>query len=146
MSYLVEEKPSLDELIHFGVKGMKWGVIREKIGSAVADHQRNRQLNKQFHKEENKKRDATIDAARERFNSGAARQDYLKAKAQYKLDKKTLGTAAARAKLDEVKQRNMTDGEVAQMSKSGRETTLAILAVAGVVALKVGLAVAANSR
>jgi hypothetical protein len=26
---LGQEKPSLEELVHFGVKGMKWGVINE---------------------------------------------------------------------------------------------------------------------
>jgi hypothetical protein len=29
-----QEKPSLDDLIHFGVKGMRWGVIRDKTSDA----------------------------------------------------------------------------------------------------------------
>lgn len=37
MSYILEEKPDLEYLAHFGVKGMKWGVrkARDKVGRDV---------------------------------------------------------------------------------------------------------------
>jgi hypothetical protein len=148
MRYMVDiDKPSLEELelAHFGVKGMKWGVIREKLAESSAARQKNRALNKEFKKAETKKRDDEIEAARERYHS-TARKNYLDAKAQYKIDKKEIGTAAARAKFDKVKQKNIDDAEVANMTKSGKETAIAVLAVAGLVALRVGLAVAGSRR
>ena len=134
------EKPDLDELAHFGVKGMRWGHRKAQDsggsggGNAASPPMSNRQKNKEFRKETNKKRDAEIDAARERYNNNA-RSDYLKAKAQYKADKKTIGTAAARAKFNETKNKNLEDFNVAQQAKSGKETTVAVLSIVGSVAL-----------
>lgn len=145
MRYMVDiDKPSLEELelAHFGVKGMKWGVIREKLAESSAARQQNRKLNKEFRKAETKKRDDEIDAARERY-AESARKNYLDAKAQYKVDKKTIGTAAARAKFDKVKQKNIDDAETANMAKSGKETAIAVLATFGTFAL---YALAANAR
>lgn len=34
MTMLIEEKPSLDELLHYGVKGMRWGVRKDRSSSA----------------------------------------------------------------------------------------------------------------
>lgn len=43
MSYFEPEKPSLDELIHFGVKGMRWGVRRDTPSGVSARTNRDAQ-------------------------------------------------------------------------------------------------------
>lgn len=140
------DKPaSPEELLHYGIKGMKWGVRKERDANGETSRQRNRRLNKEFTKSEKAKRDAEIDAARERYSQNA-RKNYLDAKAQYKLDKKTMGTRAARAKFDKVKQKNIDDYELATQAKSGRETTVAVLSTVGTVALVGLLQAAASSR
>lgn len=129
------DKPALDELAHFGVKGMKWGHHKaQPTGGGGEAPKSGRQLNKEFRKEQNAKRNSEIDAARERYNA-SARTNYLTAKAQYKADKKTIGSAAARAKFNEVKRKNMEDYAVANQAKSGKETTVAVLGIVGAVAL-----------
>ena len=37
MTQMIEEKPSLDELVHFGVKGMKWGVRKKVSKGEIQD-------------------------------------------------------------------------------------------------------------
>jgi hypothetical protein len=38
MTYLVgDEKPSLEDLAHHGVKGMKWGVVRKNLNDVHAE-------------------------------------------------------------------------------------------------------------
>lgn len=146
------DKPELDELVHFGVKGMHWGHRKAPEtsggggggGPAPMTRKQNRQLNKEFKAKENAKRDSEIDAARDRYNTNA-RANYLAAKAQYKVDKKTIGTAAAKAKFNEVKNQNLEDHAIAQQAKSGRETTVAVLATVGAVALY-ALGTAAQAR
>lgn len=132
------DKPNLDELAHFGVKGMRWGHRKPQDtsggGAGSAPPKSNRQLNKEFRKDANAKRDAEIETARANYNQNA-RQRYLSAKAQYKQDKKTIGSAAARAKFNEVKQQNIDEHAVASQAKSGKETTIAVLGLIGGVAL-----------
>lgn len=141
------DKPSLEELAHFGVKGMRWGHRNAKEtsgGGGAASKPSNRQLNKEFRKKENEKRNSEIDAARSRYNS-SARDSYLKAKAQYKTDKKTIGTAAARARFNAVKNKNVEDFNIGNQAKSGKETTVAVLSVVGAVTISALLSAAARS-
>lgn len=136
------EKPTIDEaLAHFGVMGMRWG--QNKKGDQPSAPS-NRQLNKESKARDKIARDKEIDAARERY-ANSSRNNYLKAKAQYKVDKKTIGTREARKKFDEVKQKNIDDFELAKQAKSGKETTIAVLAIVGGVALS-ALAGAAQHR
>jgi hypothetical protein len=145
-----EDKPSLEELKHFGVKGMKWGVHRSESsggssgGSAGPDKKQLRALDKQSREKDKAARDAEIETARQRYNDNA-RSDYLKAKDQYKVDKKTIGKREAAKKFDAVKLKNMSDFEIANQAKSGAETVGAILGVVGTVALA-GLLSAASKR
>lgn len=144
MSY-ADKPASPEELLHFGIKGMKWGVRKEQStsGGGESSRQKNRRLNKEFTGKEKAKRDAEIDAARARYGENA-RKNYLDAKAQYKADKKTIGSRAARAKFDAVKQKNIDDYEIAQQAKSGRETTVAVLSTVGTIGLAVLLQAAAR--
>lgn len=130
------DKPATpEELLHFGVKGMKWGVRKDQSTSGgETPRQKNRRLNKEFAAKERAKRDTEIDAARARYNT-SARKNYLDAKAQYKQDKKTIGSRAARAKFNEVKRKNIQDYELAQQAKSGKETAYAVLGLVGGVTL-----------
>lgn len=124
-----QEKPSLDDLAHFGVKGMHWGQhSTSPTGSAPS----NRQLNKASKAKDKAARNAEIDAARTRYST-TARKNYVKAKTQYKADKKTIGTREARKKFDAVKQKNIDDYDIGAQAKSGVETTAKVLAVVGVV-------------
>jgi hypothetical protein len=149
MSYILgQEKPSLDDaLAHHGVLGMKWGHHKAAPtgGSAPASAPAptNRQLNKASRQKDKASRNAEIDAARQRYNT-TARTNYVKAKDQFKADKKTIGTREARKKFNEVKQKNVDDFEIANQAKSGRETTVAILGVVGLVAVSSILKAAAS--
>lgn len=137
-----KEKPDLDALVHFGVKGMRWGHHKAQPsgggggggGPAPITRKQNRQLNKEHRAKKRSERDAEIDAARERYHS-SARSNYKAAKAQYKIDKKTIGTAAAREKFNAVKQKNMDDFNVAQQAKSGKEAVIATLLIVGGITL-----------
>lgn len=134
------EKPSLDELAHFGVKGMKWGVIRD-------DMKRNHQLNKASRARDRVARDSEIDAARDRV-SKVTTDDYKKIRAQYKVDKARIGSREARKKRYTKLSKLQEDTDTANMAKSGKETTTAVLIAVGGIAIKglIAANVAANAR
>lgn len=131
MTYLDEKKPSPEELLHFGVKGMKWGTHKK---SDQPSGPSNRQLNKESRVRDKAARDKEIDDARERYKT-SSRQNYLNAKTQYKADKKTIGTREAKKKFNAVKLQNMDDYQVAQQAKSGKETAIAVLSIVGTIAV-----------
>jgi len=91
-----------------------------------------RALDKKNRKADNVTRNAEIDAARSRYNKNA-RKDYKSAKAQYKTERKVIGKYAARKKFEAVKQKNMSDYEIANQVKSGAETVGAIIGTVGVI-------------
>jgi hypothetical protein len=128
-----EEKPSLDDIAHFGVRGMKWGVRKNTHGSSQPS---NRQLNRASKAREKAARDAEIDAARKRYNT-SARKNYVKAKAQFEIDKKNLGSREARKILNKVKDKNIRDFETASQAKSGRETTKSVLGTVGLISVAI---------
>lgn len=111
-------------LKHYGTKGMRWGQRKQ-----------NRAMNKASRSKDKAKLDKKIDKARGTLASGKAKADYKSAKAQYKLDKQTMGSREARKILNKTKYKNMELQQTAQLAKSGREKTLAILATAGLVAI-----------
>lgn len=139
-----ERKPSLDELTHFGVKGMRWGHHKAQTAGGETDRQKLKRLDKESRAKDNAARDAEIEAARQRYGT-TSRDNYLKAKAQYKIDKKTIGKREALKKFQKVQNQNIDDFELATQAKSGKETTKAILVTVGSV-LVAGLLGAATHR
>ncbi len=130
-----------DFLEHVGVKKWKWGTRRGGGGGPS-----NRSLNKASRGKDRAKNDRAIDKARGDLKSGASRQKYKAAKAQYKVDKVNLGSREARKTLQKVKEKNVKDYYKSQEAKSGKETTKAILgAVVGTVLVS-SLRIAASSR
>lgn len=123
------EKPSLADLAHYGVKGMKWG---ERMAARRTQRRALRAMDKKNRKADNVARNAEIDAARARYSKNA-RKDYKSAKATYKVEKKTIGKYAARKNFNAVKDKNLQDYEIASQVKSGAETVGDILGTVGAV-------------
>jgi len=132
--YFGDEKLSLeDAIVHFGVKGMRWGVRRDPRNVA-------------FRKRRRAERNATIDAARKRIKSGQAGKELKAARRKFKTEKNTLGKSEARHNLRAAREKFKDEREVSRMAKSGRETVTAVLAVAGAVALRVAVDSARSRR
>lgn len=126
MIFGVDKKPSLAEaLVHFGVKGMQWGVRRDprNVASRAADRAARRKFDQE--------RNAEIDAARTRVRSGVTRSELKDAKRQFKTDKSELGRREARKKLYAARLKAQNDRDTANMIKSGAETAGAILGIVG---------------
>lgn len=118
-----------DFISHYGKKGMKWGVrnSRRPVPGTKAAISRDKQ----------------IDAARERFASGANRRRYVQAKTKYKHQRVTKGKNFAKRELQKAKLKNLRDAQVANTAKDGKEfaTFLAydVLSGGGVTLANVGI-------
>lgn len=133
---LGQEKPDLESLVvHFGVKGMRWGVVRQRV-------QQNHALNKASRAKDRanarataaRERDAhnkAIDSARARLNSGEINRDFKTAKSQFKTDKKTIGSREARKRFREVTDRLNNEIDTAHAVKNGSEAAVAIINAIG---------------
>jgi len=123
--YFGDEKLSLeDAIVHFGVKGMRWGVRRDPRNVA-------------FRKQRRADRNATIDAARKRIKSGQAGKELKGARRKFKTEKNTLGKSEARHNLRVAREKFKDERATANMAKSGKETVAVVLLTAGSVALRV---------
>jgi hypothetical protein len=135
-----------DFLAHYGVAGMKWGKHKAQTSGSDSSGPSRRDL-KTLDKESRKKdvaaRDAQIDKAREEYGANA-RKNYLDAKAQYKVDKVTIGKREAKKAFEAVKNKNVEDYYVGQQAKSGKETVGLVMATVGLVALSAVMNAAAN--
>lgn len=105
MNPIIEQKPSLDYLVHYGVPGMKWGVRREKRLAAKRDRQY-KQLEKAYYSKgvlsksfREKAQSLNITKAKHKLakvkNSGGSESDKIAAKVNLKEAKrlKKWGTA-----------------------------------------------------
>ena len=145
-------------LAHYGVKGMKWGVRKdnfqrnralnkesrakdkakraaefEKTRKALRPSGEKSKINtstKEGRKAAQKERQADIDRARARINTGAARADAKEAKAQYKKDKEEIGSRAARQILRAKRNELYKDAARANEIRDGYEATIEILNIA----------------
>jgi len=134
-------KPELNEelLIHFGVKGMQWGVRNSPKVQKMKDDRKAQKLKAKYD------RDDAIDAARARVNSGANAKDRRDAKAEYKAQKKVVGRRAARKVLREKRRALNNEYNTSQQLKSGRERTLYILSRVGGAVVVGGVSGVVNS-
>lgn len=133
--YGIEE----NELAHYGVKGMKWGVRKKSIPGAKSRAEL-RELDRASKRADRAKADTEIDNARARLEGGRksqARADLTAAKLKYKVDRVTIGKREAKKVYNEAKDSYYDDVAKSQLTKSGKETYIAVAAVVGVTALRV---------
>jgi hypothetical protein len=110
-----------DFIDHHGVKGQKWGIRQQH------------QLNKASRKRERQRHAKQVQSARDRYDT-SARSNYKKAKAQYKIDKRTKGRASAMRTLQKTKDKNIADFNKGMEYKDGKEVATAIaLGAAGAI-------------
>lgn len=128
-----------DFLEHYGVMGMRWG--KHSGGKSTSEL---KSLDKAAKKKDNAKRNAQIDGARARYKA-SARSNYKAAKAQYKVDKYNIGKHEAKKAFQKVKDKNIRDADLANQTKSGKETVVAMVALGALSAAYIGLA-AMNAR
>jgi hypothetical protein len=138
VNYVFDEKPALEDIEHYGVAGMKWGVRKERRA-------RNKELNKASRKKDAEEHAKTVQAARDKIESGKAHTQYRKAKSQYAQNKRELGSREARKILAKERAKFDKTWNTSQQFKTGKEAAVAMLAVGGVTALAaIGSSVLAN--
>lgn len=120
-----------DVLMHFGVKGMRWGHRRAE--GELSPRQKNRELNKQFARDESariiaksKTEKNPVLAARARVYTGANHTRLKTAKEEYKKEKPQVGSKEARKKLDVVKRETLADYKKSKEHADGQELVDAI--------------------
>lgn len=117
-------------LVHYGVKGMRWGERRAHRKAMKA-------LNKASVAKDKAEFNRQVDAARARVAGGKTDRAYASAKAKYKHDKNVIGKREAKKALHAAREKRHNDIMMAQQTKFGRETTHAMLGI-GILAVTVG--------
>jgi hypothetical protein len=120
-------------LEHFGVKGMRWGVSRANRGMNKASRARDRAtIDKQIDKAR-ARTEGTSRLARLGIGDKGSKShtEFKGAKAKYHQQKYDIGTREARKALSKARDKRVNDLEFANLAKSGRETTFAVLGLVG---------------
>lgn len=129
---LVDEKPPLDELVHYGVKGMKWGVRRSRTERQAGKDAKEFARAKMFYGEGAGTRRKLI---REKVNSRKAKDPKYAKAFDAALAKQDLGTHGDRARgerkrADTRKKTKQSAGYLARQFTGEMGTVAAFTAVA----------------
>jgi len=128
MDYRVKESSPEELLVHYGVRGMKWGQRR-------ASRKDMRTLDKASRKNDREERNRQIDAARGRLHSGALSRDYTSAKTEYNAQRHVVGRREAGKVLRAKREKLDAEYNLSKEVKYGKETTAAVLGTVGGVVL-----------
>lgn len=109
-----------DILEHAGVKGMEWGVRKDR-SEARQTRIENRQLKKADTKLYKQERAKKIESARQLVKSGKLDQDVKSAKEQYRRDKKVMANGRAKAALVAAREARMEATKLALENKDAKE-------------------------
>lgn len=120
-------------LEHFGAKGMKWGVRKDRSGPT------GRQMNKASRQKDTAKYKSDIDKARARIQSGKTKTAFKKAKGEHAANKAKLGSREARKILNKAREKKYKDVNNAQAVRDGKEAALVIGAGIGAAILLTAL-------
>ena len=133
------KKEDVEFLEHFGVKGMKWGVVKERYQThqtekkkRIAKELKLNDISRAKEKASEKVNPATthaqrVDLARHKVNSGAVRRDLKDAKKQYKIDKEKIGNREAKRLLNQKRTEAYSIISKSQEVRDGYEFSARIL-------------------
>ena len=128
-----------DFLSHHGVKGMKWGVVKEKYQTHQSE--RRKRIAKELklndasrakEKKAEKINPATthaqqVDLARYKVNSGSVRRDLKDAKRQYRIDKEKIGSREAKIILNKKRSESYATISKSKEARDGFEAVSRLL-------------------
>jgi len=139
MDHRVKPSSPEDLLVHYGVRGMKWGQRR-------ANRKEMRSLNKVSRQKDREERNRQIDTARGRLHSGELSRDYASAKSEYKSQRHVVGRREAGKVLKAKREKLDAEYRLSQETKHGAETTAAVLGTVGGVVIGTAAAAALTRR
>lgn len=113
------------ELSHYGKKGMKWGVRRAQ----------NKALNKASRARDREEHATSVQTARDRVKSGAAKADFKAAKADAKSRKMEIGSREVRKAIAKAREKRYEEVQKSQQYKNGKEMAITMLAGAATITL-----------
>ena len=119
----------VESLMHFGKKGMKWGVRKSKDELRTLDRA-SKEKTKAGEKKIQEAHTKSVDAARERLSTGKTKSEYKAAKQQYKNDKGQIGKHAAKQALAKAAEKRNKDINKSQEYRNGNEAAKALLLAA----------------
>lgn len=131
-------------LEHYGKKGMKWG---QRHAANKASRAKDRVAYDKSIDKARSRTTGTTRAARLGLSDTGSKShtEFKKAKAQYKVDKQKMGSREARKILNKARTKRITDVNMSQQAKSGKETALVVLGAVGLLSAHIVLNSAARS-
>lgn len=132
-------KEDVEFLEHYGVKGMKWGVVKDKYQTYKSDRRKRiikeLKLNDASRAKEKaaeainpaKTHAQKVDLARYKVNSGSVRRDLKDARRQYRIDKEKIGSREAKRILNEKRAESYATISKAEEARDGYEVAERII-------------------